>query len=382
MKIRCVLTDSTEYRQFNCFENSIYTLKISRNYKYWYYDLCDLIDFYKDTDIEVISEISNDDLALARKLYGNHQYNERILREYETDVMVHSTTKDNVQSILSDKKLKAWNLLRAEKPYWEQQPIGTLLGDIEDFSNYVMLSGISQNNEIITASKSNGEINTDINQSYVAGARFYLNAQKIAADGLLLRDGAHIKVRDYIDLEKYLIWYSTPEILGIEEHTTPKIFFELSNQKFNEVRGIMIRKIRTNELNELLGLYTHLHEIGVPEDNKNLKKTWDTICNDENHHIIVCEVEGKIVSSCVCVIIPNLTRNIRPYAFIENVVTHADYRGKGYATACLNYAKELAQKADCYKMMLLTGSKSENTLNFYKKAGYNSEDKTAFIQWL
>lgn len=231
MKIRCVLIDSTEYRQFNCFENSIYTLKISKNYKYWYYDLCDLVDFYKGSDIEVISEISNDDLALARKLYGNHQYNEHILREYEPDVMVHSTTKDNIQSILSDKKLKAWNLLRAEKSGWEQQPIGALLGDIEDFSNYVMLSGISQNNEIITASKSNGEINTDVNQSYVAGARFYLNAQKLGDDGLLLRDGAHIKVRDYIDLEKYLIWYSTPEILGIDEHTTPKIFFELSNKK-------------------------------------------------------------------------------------------------------------------------------------------------------
>ncbi len=235
MKIRCVLIDSTEYRQFNCFENSIYTLKISKNYKYWYYDLCDLVDFYKGSDIEVISEISNDDLALARKLYGNHQYNEHILREYEPDVMVHSTTKDNIQSILSDKKLKAWNLLRAEKSGWEQQPIGALLGDIEDFSNYVMLSGISQNNEIITASKSNGEINTDVNQSYVAGARFYLNAQKLGDDGLLLRDGAHIKVRDYIDLEKYLIWYSTPEILGIDEHTTPKIFFELSNKKFNEI---------------------------------------------------------------------------------------------------------------------------------------------------
>lgn len=125
-----------------------------------------------------------------------------------------------------------------------------------------------------------------------------------------------------------------------------------------------------------------MHELDVSENTEHLGKTWNTICNDENHHIIVSEIEGKIVSSCVCVIIPNLTRNIRPYAFIENVVTHADYRGKGYATACLNYAKDLAQKADCYKMMLLTGSKNEGTLNFYKRAGYNCTDKTAFIQWL
>ena len=145
---------------------------------------------------------------------------------------------------------------------------------------------------------------------------------------------------------------------------------------------MIIREIRDNELSNLLELYTHLHELGTPEDSEHLHNTWAAICNDENHHIIVCEVDGKLVSSCVCVIIPNLTRNIRPYAFIENVVTHADYRGNGYATACLNFAKELAVTADGYKMMLLTGSKSESTLNFYKRAGYNCTDKTAFIQWL
>ena len=239
MKIRCVLTDSLEYRQFNCLENSIYTLKISRNYEYWYFDLCDLIDFYADTNIEVIVEVDNHNLTIARQLYGNHKYNEKALREYETEVMVHSTVKENIESILSAKQLKSWNLLSVEKTEWEQQPIGALLGDIEDFSNYVMLSGISQNNEIITASKSNGVINTDINQLYVAGGRFYLDALKLATDGVLLRDGAHIKVRDYIDLEKYLIWYSTPEILGIDKYTTPKKFFELSNERFfNEYKHI------------------------------------------------------------------------------------------------------------------------------------------------
>ncbi|MGN0675149.1 MAG: GNAT family N-acetyltransferase, partial [Oscillospiraceae bacterium] len=103
---------------------------------------------------------------------------------------------------------------------------------------------------------------------------------------------------------------------------------------------------------------------------------------DPNHHIIVAEEDGKIVSSCVCVIIPNLTHNQQPYAFIENVVTDENYRRKGLATACLDFAKEIAMKENCYKMMLLTGSKSESTLNFYERAGYNRKDKTAFIQWI
>ena len=144
----------------------------------------------------------------------------------------------------------------------------------------------------------------------------------------------------------------------------------------------MVREARKEDLTELLNLYLFLHEDTVPENSRLLENTWKIIIEDENHHIIVNEVNGKIISSCVCVIIPNLTRNLRPYAFIENVVTHEDYRGKGFASECLNYAKEIAIKNNCYKMMLLTGTKNEKTLNFYKNAGYNSEDKTAFILWL
>ena len=144
----------------------------------------------------------------------------------------------------------------------------------------------------------------------------------------------------------------------------------------------MVREIYENELNALLELYLNLHEQSVPEMSDNLKNTWDSIMNDKNHHIIVKVIDDKIVASCVCVIIPNLTRGVRPYAFIENVVTHKDYRGRGYATACLNFAKEIAVSENCYKMMLLTGSKEKKTLDFYERAGYNSADKTAFIQWL
>lgn len=144
----------------------------------------------------------------------------------------------------------------------------------------------------------------------------------------------------------------------------------------------MIREADKNDLKEILELYLYLHETKIPEDSEHLRATWEQIICDENHHLIVYETDGKIVASCVCVIIPNLTRNVRSYAFIENVVTHKDYRKKGYATACLNYAKQLAETNNCYKMMLLTGSKEKETLDFYRNAGYNSSDKTAFIQWI
>lgn len=144
----------------------------------------------------------------------------------------------------------------------------------------------------------------------------------------------------------------------------------------------MVREAHEGDLNGILELYLHLHEKAVPEMTEQLRETWHAILRDENHHIIVRTADSKIVSSCVCVVIPNLTRNARPYALIENVVTHADYRGKGYATECLNYARDIARKADCYKMMLLTSSKSEATISFYENAGYNRADKTAFVQWL
>lgn len=144
----------------------------------------------------------------------------------------------------------------------------------------------------------------------------------------------------------------------------------------------MVREIKAGELQELLELYLSLHESSVPERSEILDNTWNEILNDKNHHVLVNIIDGKIVSSCVCVIIPNLTRGVRPYAFIENVVTLENYKRRGYATECLNCAKQIASENNCYKIMLLTGSKEEKTLSFYRNAGYNSADKTAFIQWL
>ena len=145
---------------------------------------------------------------------------------------------------------------------------------------------------------------------------------------------------------------------------------------------IVTREITDRDLDGLMELYMQLHDNPMPDRTPEILELWKRIVEDKDHHIIVAEEDGKIVSSCVCVIIPNLTHNQQPYAFVENVITDEQYRGRGLATECLNHAKKIAEKENCYKIMLLTGSKKESTLNFYRQAGYNSEDKTAFIMWI
>ncbi len=144
----------------------------------------------------------------------------------------------------------------------------------------------------------------------------------------------------------------------------------------------MIREINENDLCGLLKLYMYLHDNPFPELDCRIQGVWESIINDKNHHIIVAEEDGMIVSTCVCLIIPNLTRGQRPFALVENVVTHPDFRGKGLATACLNFAKDIALSENCTRLMLMTGSKEKSTLDMYEKAGYDPNDKKGFVQWL
>lgn len=145
---------------------------------------------------------------------------------------------------------------------------------------------------------------------------------------------------------------------------------------------MVIREVRENDLDGLLLLYTQLHGNAMSERTIALHTLWRRILDDPCHHIIVAEEDGVIISSCVLVIVPNLTHGQRPYALVENVVTHANHRRKGLASACLACAKDLAVDARCYKIMLMTGSRETGTLRFYERAGYNRMDKTAFVQWL
>jgi len=101
-------------------------------------------------------------------------------------------------------------------------------------------------------------------------------------------------------------------------------------------RQFTIREAEASDLSKLLQLYEHLHadDAGLP-DRAKLESIWNEILQNPMLHCIISELGDTIVSSCILVIVPNLTRAARPYALIENVVTHSDYRDQGHATAVL-----------------------------------------------
>lgn len=146
-----------------------------------------------------------------------------------------------------------------------------------------------------------------------------------------------------------------------------------------------IRKARTSDAKALKTLYfEHLTRF-PPKEEQDMSLWMNKLSKfekDENMFLLVLETDDNVVASVQLAIIESLTHNVRPFAVIENVVTHADYRNRGYASALLAKATEIAKENGCYKMVLETGSNKESTLNFYRKNGFEIDQKHSCLKRL
>lgn len=146
--------------------------------------------------------------------------------------------------------------------------------------------------------------------------------------------------------------------------------------------NLCIEDARPGDLDGLTALYRHLHTTDDQASPESLQAAWRELMDNKAFTVLAARMDGRIVASCILVIAPNLTRGARPWAVIENVVTHPDYRRRGLGHAVLMEAVERARQQRCYKVMLMTGRRDEGTLSFYEKAGFISGDKTGFVMRL
>jgi GNAT superfamily N-acetyltransferase len=149
------------------------------------------------------------------------------------------------------------------------------------------------------------------------------------------------------------------------------------NVNRSKQEGFSIRAALPSDLEGLAALYPHLNPSDEPISRDLATARLDAINQIPDSTVLLGLLHDELVASCTLIVIPNLTNGGKPYGLIENVVTHAGYRGRGYGTSILHAAAKAAWDAGCYKVMLMTGSKQPSTLKFYENAGFE-QTKTGF----
>jgi GNAT superfamily N-acetyltransferase len=145
------------------------------------------------------------------------------------------------------------------------------------------------------------------------------------------------------------------------------------------VRTITVRSARVADLGALCELYRQLNPGDPPWPSEAAAlDALASVLGQAGTTLLICDVDGICVSTCMLVVCRNFSRSGRAFALVENVVTHRDHRRQGYGRKVVQQAIEAARQQGCYRVSLMTGSQRQATLRFYEAAGLQKDAKTAF----
>ena len=146
---------------------------------------------------------------------------------------------------------------------------------------------------------------------------------------------------------------------------------------------MVLRELNEKDLESLIKLYEQLDGANGDFTAEDARKIWKAeIEGNKNIKYFGAVENNKVISTCYCLIIPNLTRLGSSIAFIENVVTDSEYRGQGLGHKVMKKAIEFARENNCYKVILQSASFRKEAHQFYKNLGFDGESKKAFIMKL
>jgi GNAT superfamily N-acetyltransferase len=143
---------------------------------------------------------------------------------------------------------------------------------------------------------------------------------------------------------------------------------------------LKVRELARDDLDALLALYAQLDPDDDPLPARaEVERIWHRILADSDLIYLGGFAGERLVAACNAAIIPNLTRAARPYAVIENVITHAEYRGRGYGKQLMRALIERCLARNCYKVSLTSGVQREWAHHFYEQLGFDPNAKRAFV---
>ncbi|KAG2475827.1 MAG: Glucosamine 6-phosphate N-acetyltransferase [Nitrosopumilales archaeon] len=130
---------------------------------------------------------------------------------------------------------------------------------------------------------------------------------------------------------------------------------------------VKIRQIQENDLFQ--GFLESLDSLRKASDleEDNAKLVLKKIRSNQNHVIMVADLDGQIVGSITLLIEPKFIHQGGLVGHIEDVVVRSELQSKGIGEQLVNAALEYAKNHGCYKTIL---DCDDSVKAFYEKIGF------------
>ena len=157
--------------------------------------------------------------------------------------------------------------------------------------------------------------------------------------------------------------------------TTEKCPRDLWERVFNYSATMNIRDIKENDLLQLSNLFYQFWE-DISDVDK-MKEQLQLIKEENNHIILVCEDDGKIIASVMGIVCRELYGDCRPFLVVENMIVDKEYRHQSIGTQLLTELEIKAKDRNCTQMILVTEKDRKDACAFYEKFGF-SQNTTGY----
>lgn len=106
-----------------------------------------------------------------------------------------------------------------------------------------------------------------------------------------------------------------------------------------------------------------------------------TLSESPGSFLLLAEAGGGVCATALLTICPDAMYRTQPFGVVENVIVTAAVRGCGLGRQLLVHVEQLASARDCTKLMLLSSTARKDAHAFFRRCGFASDTKHAFVKY-
>ena len=141
----------------------------------------------------------------------------------------------------------------------------------------------------------------------------------------------------------------------------------------------MARLAQPSDLLSLIALFAVSEVSAAAQPPERAEAIWQEMLAQPGLSVFVAEEESRIAATCMLITSPNLLRGGRRHAFLENVVTHPELRGRGHGKAVVQAALRHAWATNCFHVLLQSGRADPRVHAFYEGLGFIPGRRVAYV---